>query len=113
MPSPGNLILSGDSTALGELTESTQGGILITRFCYIRATDPGTLGFTGMTGDDIYRIENDAVTNPVVEMRWNELVLRLLNSITGSGKPVATDEFFPLVIPALKIEDFHFSSLSE
>jgi predicted Zn-dependent protease len=112
-PSPGNLILSGNGTALDDLIEGTQDGILVTRFWYIRATDPGTLGFTGMTRDGTYRIENGEVTNPVVEMRWNESVLRFLNSITGSGNPIATGEFFPLVMPTLKVEDFHFSSLSK
>ena len=112
-PSPGNLILSGDGTKLDELIESTQGGILVTRFWYIRSTDPGTLGFTGMTRDGTYRIENGEVTAPVVEMRWNESVLRFLTNITGSGEPAATGEFFPLVMPALKVEDFHFSSLSK
>ncbi len=112
-PSPGNLILNGDGTPLDKLIESTQDGILITRFWYIRATDPGTLGFTGMTRDGTYRIENGEVTKPVVEMRWNESVLRFLNSVTGSGTPIATGEFSPLAMPALKVEDFHFSSVSE
>ena len=112
-PWPGNLILDGDGTPLDDLIESTQDGILVTRFWYIRATDPGTLGFTGMTRDGSFRIENGEVTHPVVEMRWNESVLRLLNRVVGSGEPVATGGSFPLAMPALKVEDFPFSSLSE
>ena len=112
-PFPGNLILSGDGTPIEDLIKNTQDGILVTRFWYIRSTDPGTLGFTGMTRDGTFRIENGEVTRPVVEMRWNESVLRLLNNIVGSGTPVATGNFTPLTMPALKVEDFPFSSISE
>jgi predicted Zn-dependent protease len=111
--SPGNLILSGEGSAVDDLVKSTPDGILVTRFWYIRATDQGTLGFTGMTRDGTYRIDNGEITHPVVEMRWNESVLRLLNNIVGSGEPVATGGFFPMAMPALKVDDFPFSSLSE
>jgi predicted Zn-dependent protease len=65
-----------------------------------------------MTRDGTYRIENGAVTHPVVDMRWNESVLRLLQNVVASGKPVATGEFISMAMPALKVENFHFTSLS-
>ena len=112
-PSPNNIILSGQGESLDELIQSTEDGILVTRFWYIRSTDAKTLGFTGMTRDGTYRIKNGEVTNPVGEMRWNESVLRVLNNVVASGKPVATGEFISMAMPALKVEDFHFSSLSD
>ena len=112
-PAPNNLILGGDGTEFDELIRSTDDGILVTRFWYIRATDPKSLGFTGMTRDGSFRIENGRITSPVVEMRWNESVLRLLDNVSDSGKPVATGEFLAMLMPALKVRDFHFSSLSE
>ena len=45
-------------------------------------------------------------------MRWNESVLKVLDHVVASGKPVATGEFMAMAMPALKIEDFHFTSLS-
>ncbi len=111
-PAPNNLVLSGDGTSLDELIRSTDDGILVTRFWYIRSTDARTLGFTGMTRDGTYRIENGEVTHPVVDMRWNESVLRVLDNVVASGRPVATGEFMSMAMPALKVEDFHFSSLS-
>ena len=111
-PAPNNLVLDGDGTALDRLVADTDDGILVTRFWYIRATDSRTLGFTGMTRDGTYRIENGEITGPVVDMRWNESVLRLLDNVAASGVPVATGEFRPMVMPALRVEDFHFSSLS-
>ena len=111
-PTPNNIILAGQGTSLENLIQSTDDGILVTRFWYIRSTDASTLGFTGMTRDGTWRIENGEVTHPVVEMRWNESVLRVLNNVVASGKPVATGEDMAMVMPALKVEDFHFSSLS-
>jgi len=111
-PSPANLILEGDGSSLDDLVGATADGILVTRFWYIRATDPKTLGFTGMTRDGTYRIENGAVTHPVVDMRWNESVLRLLNAVAGSGAAQATGEFLPMAMPPLRVEAFNFTSLS-
>ena len=111
-PAPSNLILEGDGVPLEQMIAQTDDGILVTRFWYIRATDSKTLGFTGMTRDGTYRIENGKVTAPVVDMRWNESVLRILNNVVASGIPVATGEFLSMVMPALKIENFHFTSLS-
>ena len=111
-PSPRNLILSGDGDNLQKLIESTDDGILVTRFWYIRPTDPKTLGFTGMTRDGTYRIENGIVTHPVVDMRWNDSVLRVLKNVIASGTPVATGEFSAMVMPPLKVAAFNFSSLS-
>ena len=111
-PSPTNLALDGEGTPLDDLIGGVDDGILVTRFWYIRATDPGTLGFTGMTRDGTFRIEQGRITHPVVDMRWNESVLKLLQNVSGSGTPVATGERFPLIMPALRIENFHFSSLS-
>ncbi len=112
-PSPKNIILSGEGTAMDNLIRNTGDGILVTRFWYIRSTDAATLGFTGMTRDGTYRIENGEITHPVVDMRWNESVLKLLKNVVASGRPGATGEFFPMVMPALKIENFNFSSLSD
>ncbi|MGD8349890.1 MAG: metallopeptidase TldD-related protein, partial [Gammaproteobacteria bacterium] len=111
-PSPNNLILDGDGRSLDDLIAATGDGVLVTRFWYIRSTDAKTLGFTGMTRDGTYRIENGEITRPLVDMRWNESALRVLENVVASGKPVATGEYLSMTMPALKVEDFHFSSLS-
>ena len=111
-PSPNNLLLSGAGSSLEEMIRNTGDGILVTRFWYIRSTDPKTLGFTGMTRDGTYRIENGVVTHPVVDMRWNDSVLRVLQHVAASGTPTATGEFFAMAMPPLKVEGFNFTSLS-
>jgi len=45
-------------------------------------------------------------------MRWNDSALRVLGQVIDSGVPVATGEFFPMVMPALKVDAFNFTSLS-
>lgn len=109
---PNNLILEGRGVPLEELIAGTEDGVLVTRFWYIRSTDASTLGFTGMTRDGTYRIENGQLTAPLVDMRWNESALRVLENVVDSGRPVATGSFPAMAMPALKVEDFHFSSLS-
>ena len=111
-PAPNNLLLDGQGLSLDELIARTADGVLVTRFWYIRSTDARTLSFTGMTRDGTFRIENGEITRPLVDMRWNESVLRVLDRIVASGVPVATGEFLPMAMPALQVENFHFSSLS-
>jgi len=111
-PTPKNIILSGQGTSLEDLIKSTEDGILVSRFWYIRSTDAGTLSFTGMTRDGIYRIKKGKVIHPVVDMRWNESVLNVLKNVSDSGQPVATGEFISMAMPALKVENFNFTSLS-
>ncbi len=111
-PSPNNLILDGEGQGLDDMIRGTEDGILVTRFWYIRATDPKTLGFTGMTRDGSFRIEGGEVTGPVVDMRWNDSVLRVLSQVSASGAPTATGEFFAMAMPPLRVEGFNFTSLS-
>ncbi len=111
-PSPNNLILDGDGDSIEELIKNTEDAILVTRFWYVRSTDARTLSFTGMTRDGTYRIENGVVTYPVFDMRWNDSVLRILQNIVASGVPTATGDFLAMVMPALKIEGFKFTSVS-
>jgi predicted Zn-dependent protease len=111
-PAPNNLLLDGQGLSIDDLVAKTADGVLVTRFWYIRSTDARTLSFTGMTRDGTYRIENGEITRPLVDMRWNESVLRVLDRVVASGAPVATGEFLPMAMPALQIENFHFSSLS-
>ena len=50
---------------LEELIASTQRGILVTHFCYIRGLDQRTVLFTGLTRDGTFLIENGKITRPV------------------------------------------------
>lgn len=111
-PYPSNLVLEGEGRSLDEMIRSTEDGVLVTRFWYIRPVDPTTLTYTGMTRDGLFRIEGGKVTGPLVDYRFNDSIFRVLRNVSMSGKPVATGEYLDTAMPALKVEGFRFSSLS-
>jgi predicted Zn-dependent protease len=65
-----------------------------------------------MTRGRNYRIESGAATHPVVDMRWNDSLLPVLNKVTASGQPATSSDFFAMAMPPLKVERFNFTSLS-
>ncbi|MGV3558126.1 TldD/PmbA family protein [Larkinella arboricola] len=109
-PPPSGFIMQGGSQSLAELIKSTQKGILVTRFWYIRAVDPQTLLYTGLTRDGTFYVENGQIKYPVKNFRFNESPVIMLNNVEALGKPVRTGG---VLIPPMKIRDFTFSSLSD
>ena len=117
VPYPSNVIMQGTEKTLDEMISSTDEGILVTRFWYIRTVDPGTMLLTGLTRDGVFEIKNGRIAGPVKNFRFNESPVNMLNSILETGKSEKasgseTDDF-PIFVPPLKIKDFNFSSLSD
>ncbi|WP_041258371.1 TldD/PmbA family protein [Fibrella aestuarina] len=109
-PPPSNIIMAGGSASLADLIKSTEKGILVTRFWYIRSVDPQTLLYTGLTRDGTFYIENGQLKFPVKNFRFNESPVIMLNNVEALGKPVRANGN---LIPPMKIRDFTFSSLSD
>lgn len=109
-PGPSNIIMVGGSESIADLIKSTQKGILVTRLWYIRAVDPQTLLYTGLTRDGTFYIENGQIKFPVKNFRFNESPVIMLNNLEALGKPVRVNGS---LIPPMKIRDFTFSSLSD
>ncbi|RAI88469.1 TldD/PmbA family protein [Algoriphagus yeomjeoni] len=109
-PGRGGYIFAGGNESIADMIKSTERGVLVTRFWYIRAVDPQTLLFTGLTRDGTFYIENGQIKFPVKNFRFNESPIIMLNNIESMGKPqrVGGD-----LIPAMKIRDFTFTSLSD
>ncbi|MFL5580046.1 MAG: TldD/PmbA family protein [Gemmatimonadaceae bacterium] len=103
-------MLGGDQT-LEQLVASTERGVLVTRNWYIRALDPRTASFTGLTRDGTFLIENGKVSRSIKNFRWNESPLLMLDRVValGHAERVAAG----MVMPSLKIADFNFASISE
>ena len=120
-PTPllGTIRMSGGETTLDEMIRSTQRGILVTRFWYIRSVDPRTILYTGLTRDGTFLIENGRVTRPVKNMRFNESPIFMLNNLEALGRPVRVSASesgspgFAVVVPPIKVRDFNFTSLSD
>lgn len=110
LPFNRSIVFEGGNQSLEELIKSTERGILVTRFWYIRSVDPQTLLLTGLTRDGTFYIENGEVKFPIKNFRFNESPIIMLNNVEALGKPVRTGSG---LIPAMKINDFTFTSLSD
>jgi len=110
VPPPSGFIMEGGTQSLADLIKSTEKGILVTRFWYIRFVDPQTLLYTGLTRDGTFYIENGQIKFPVKNFRFNESPVIMLNNLEAMGRPVRVSGN---MIPPLKIRDFTFTSLSD
>lgn len=111
----GNTIMEGGTKSTAELVAGTERGILVTRTWYIRMVDPQTVLLTGLTRDGTFYIENGQLQYPIKNFRFNESPVIMLNNIEELGRSVRVkaDEGSSMLIPALKIRDFTFTSLSD
>ncbi|MFN8355999.1 MAG: TldD/PmbA family protein [Spirosomataceae bacterium] len=110
VPPPQGFIIMGGTQSLADLIKSTEKGILVTRMWYIRAVDPQTLLYTGLTRDGTFYIENGQIKFPVKNFRFNESPIIMLNNVEALGVPTRINGN---LIPPMKIRDFTFSSLSD
>jgi predicted Zn-dependent protease len=111
--------MEGGDATLDDMIRSTERGLLVTRFWYIRGVDPRTILFTGLSRDGTFMIENGRVAYPVKNLRWNESPVFMLNNLEAVGRPVrvspseASDVAPAVVVPPLKVRDFAFTSVSD
>ena len=114
-----NLLMTGGQAELADMVAATERGLLLTTLWYIRTVDPTTLLLTGLTRDGVYLIEDGEVTAAVNNFRFNESPLDLLRRATEAGVAETTlprewgDWATRAVMPALRIPDFHMSSVSQ
>ena len=119
VPLGGSLLMSGGDQSIEDLIASTERGILVTRFWYIRPVDPRTILYTGLTRDGTFLIENGKVTKAVKNLRFNESPVFMLNNLVGMGQPVRVSASEDggvsrgVVVPPIKARDFNFTSLSD
>ena len=107
----GGLKLVGTDRSLQDLIASTDRGILVTRFWYIRSLDQRTVMVTGLTRDGTFLVERGKITRPLKNFRWNDSPLLALNRIEEIGRAERVEA--GRVLPSLKIRDFNFTSLSD
>lgn len=117
-PGPVNTILetSGKPSTIEEMIASTKRGLVISRFWYIRSTDPRTASLTGLTRDGVWFVENGKVQYPVKNFRFNQSIIQMLApgnvEMIGAPERVGSDGSASL-LPALKLKTFNFTSQSE
>ena len=112
---PLNIVIEGGSTPLDEMIASTERGILVTRLWYIREVDPYEKIMTGMTRDGTFLIEDGRLVCGLKNFRFNQSLIELLNNVEAMSPPVRAsgEEAMDMVVPAMKVRDFHFSELTK
>lgn len=113
-PGPVNSIMESSAApaSVEEMIKSTPRGILVSRFWYIRSTDPRTASQTGLTRDGVWMIENGKISYPVKNFRFNQSIIQML--APGNVELIgAAERIGGSLIPALKLKAFNFTSQSE
>ena len=112
---PMNLVFSGGDAPLEKMIASTDRGLLVTRLWYIREVDPYEKVMTGMTRDGLFLVENGRVASAVRNFRFNQSILEMLRKVEMLGPAVRAtgEEAFEMVVPAMKVRDFHFSEVTK
>jgi predicted Zn-dependent protease len=113
---PTSFLMTGGTASIEDMIKSTPRGILVTRLWYLREVDPRTILYTGLTRDGTFLIENGKVTRAVKNFRFNDSPLFMLNNLEMLGRPerlAGTEAGGAVVVPAIKVRDFNFTSLSD
>jgi PmbA protein len=98
------------------MVRSTERGLLVTRFHYANIVNPMESSITGMTRDGTFLIEHGEIVGPVRNFRFTQSILGALASVSMVGREahLASEFFFSAArVPALKVEEFHFSGVSD
>ena len=106
---------TGDAT-VEEMVRATERGVLVTRFHYSNVVNPMESTITGMTRDGTFLIERGEIVGPVRNFRFTQSILGALSDATMIGREaeLASEFFFCASrVPALKIEAFNFSGVSD
>ena len=108
---PMNLVFGGGDSSLEKMVATTDRGLLVTRVWYIREVDPYEKVMTGMTRDGLYLVENGKVTNAVRNFRFNQSLIELLKNVEAMSPSLraTAEEAFEMVVPAMKVNNFHFT----
>ena len=112
---PINLVFDGGNTSVDEMVRSTDRGILVTRLWYIREVDPYEKVLTGMTRDGNFLVENGRIAAGIRNFRFNQSILEMLSNVEMMGPAVraAGEESFEMVVPAMKVRNFHFTEVTK
>jgi PmbA protein len=112
---PMNLVFGGGDSSLEKMVASTDRGLLVTRLWYIREVDPYEKVMTGMTRDGLFLVEKGRVIGAVRNFRFNQSLIEMLKNVELLGPAVRAtgEESFEMVVPAMKVRNFHFSEVTK
>jgi len=109
---PMNMVMEGGKATLDEMVASTERGLLVTRFWYIREVNPTQKILTGMTRDGTFYIHNGRIQHGVKNLRFNQGLVEMLQNVEMMGKAVRAsgeEHYGCMVMPPMKIREFSFT----
>ena len=108
-------VTPGGEQSVDQMVAGTEQGILITRLWYIREVDAYEKILTGMTRDGTFLVEGGKVKHGLLNFRFNQSLIEMLNSVEAMGKPVRAsgEESFDMVVPPMKIRGFNFTEVTK
>ena len=107
--------MEGGKATIQDLIKSVKRGIYVPRLWYIREVNPMTLLLTGLTRDGVFLIEDGRLKHPLFNLRFNESLEKVLNSITMMTKPeiaIGSEFSLPMLVPGAKVKNFSFTSVA-
>ncbi len=122
MPNPSspmtmNLIMDNGDMSTEEMVETTDKGILVTRFNYCGVVHPVKSILTGLTRDGTWLIEDGEISKPLKNLRFTQNLTDAFSNIEGIGKEqkLFSFDYYPIFVlcPALKISNFNFTGGTE
>jgi predicted Zn-dependent protease len=112
-PVPANVIMAPGEGSLDDLVASTDRGVLITRFHYVRVVHPTRTVITGMTRDGTFLIEGGRIARALRNLRFNQAMLDAFQSVEAIGadaRMVGENFLGPAYAPPMKVREFTFTS---
>jgi len=114
-PAPQHLVIEGGQSSVSDLIESTEYGVLVSRFHGFVSPLSGKEGhMAGTTRDGLFLVENGRISGPIRNFRWMDRIFSAFETVEGISKERKvqfTDElWFPtcVVAPTIKLGRFNF-----
>jgi predicted Zn-dependent protease len=112
-PLPLHTMMAAGDASLEELIRGVDRGIYVTRFHYTNTLHPVKTLFTGMTRDGTFLIEHGELTSPIKNFRFTQSILDALGDVQAIGRErIQCSDYVPVVAPALRIGNFHFTGVT-
>ncbi len=121
-PWGGNLLVDVRGTGTGGTAEVVAGmgdGLLLTCLWYVRRWTSRPCCVTGLTRDGVYVVRDGEVVGATTNFRFNDSPAAMLGRVRSRGRPAGMPAAragrlpAPGEAPALVVDDFHLSSVSE
>ena len=116
---PLNLFVAGGDSNPDKMIETTQRGLLVTRFHYINGLiDTPNALMTGMTRDGTFYIEDGKIKHGIKNLRFTDSMLRAFSNteqMSRQKKPQASwwSDVGCITVPAMKIKSFRFTGKTD